>query len=171
MRQFALPLSLALALVFSAVFAASPAIADQSPKAGGKGAEKRSEKGQGKQTEEKPGVSGQKGGPVVKGSQFFHEENRIAIHKYYGEKFRSGGCPPGLAKKGNGCMPPGQAKKWMIGRPLPRDVVFYDLPPEVHVYLGPVPSGHRVVRVASDILMIAIGTGMVVDAIEDIGRY
>ncbi|HEX8413339.1 MAG TPA: hypothetical protein VF637_05565 [Sphingomicrobium sp.] len=22
-----------------------------------------------------------------------------------------GGCPPGLAKKGNGCMPPGQAKK------------------------------------------------------------
>jgi hypothetical protein len=26
------------------------------------------------------------------------------------------------------------------------------------------------VRVASDILMIAVGTGMVVDAIEDIGR-
>src|ERR1044072_2255372 len=22
-----------------------------------------------------------------------------------------GGCPPGLAKKGNGCLPPGQAKK------------------------------------------------------------
>ena len=21
------------------------------------------------------------------------------------------GCPPGLAKKGNGCLPPGQAKK------------------------------------------------------------
>lgn len=28
-----------------------------------------------------------------------------------------GGCPPGLAKKGNGCMPPGQAAKF-IGRPL-----------------------------------------------------
>jgi hypothetical protein len=24
---------------------------------------------------------------------------------------RRGSCPPGLAKKGNGCMPPGQAKK------------------------------------------------------------
>ncbi len=24
---------------------------------------------------------------------------------------RRGGCPPGLAKKGNGCMPPGQARK------------------------------------------------------------
>ena len=28
------------------------------------------------------------------------------------------GCPPGLAKKGNGCLPPGQAKK-LIGAALP----------------------------------------------------
>ena len=28
-----------------------------------------------------------------------------------------GGCPPGLAKKGNGCLPPGQAAKF-IGQPL-----------------------------------------------------
>ncbi|RIX32578.1 hypothetical protein [Sphingomonas edaphi] len=28
------------------------------------------------------------------------------------------GCPPGLAKKGNGCMPPGQAKK-LVGTALP----------------------------------------------------
>ncbi len=27
------------------------------------------------------------------------------------------GCPPGLAKKGNGCLPPGQAKK-LVGTPL-----------------------------------------------------
>ena len=28
------------------------------------------------------------------------------------------GCPPGLAMKGNGCLPPGQAKKmWVYGRP------------------------------------------------------
>ena len=25
--------------------------------------------------------------------------------------YRDGGCPPGLAKKNNGCLPPGQAKK------------------------------------------------------------
>jgi hypothetical protein len=25
--------------------------------------------------------------------------------------YRDGGCPPGLAKKHNGCLPPGQAKK------------------------------------------------------------
>jgi Ni/Co efflux regulator RcnB len=32
------------------------------------------------------------------------------------------------------------------------------------------PSGYRYVRVASDILLIAAGTGMVVDAIQDLGR-
>jgi Ni/Co efflux regulator RcnB len=67
-------------------------------------------------------------------------------------------------------MPPGQAKKWRVGHPLPRDIVFYDLPPTLVVELGPPPAGHRFVRVAADILLIAIGTGMVIDAIEDLGR-
>ena len=31
------------------------------------------------------------------------------------------GCPPGLAKKGNGCLPPGQAKK-LFGTPLNRAI-------------------------------------------------
>ena len=30
-----------------------------------------------------------------------------------------GGCPPGLAKKQNGCMPPGQAKKLLRGQYWP----------------------------------------------------
>jgi hypothetical protein len=174
MRRFILLVSLAAALVFSAVFVASPALADKPSKAGGKGAEKHSEKAaQGKEKQGKGhdrGVSGKERGHGVKASQHFSEETRTFIHKYYGDKFRSGGCPPGLAKKANGCMPPGQAKKWMIGRSLPREVVCYDLPPEVLMHFGPVPSRHRFVRVAADILMIAEGTGMVVDAIEDIGR-
>ena len=33
-----------------------------------------------------------------------------------------GGCPPGLAKKNNGCLPPGQAKKlYNIGQRWPRN--------------------------------------------------
>ena len=66
-------------------------------------------------------------------------------------------------------MPPGQARKWQLGRPLPRDVVVYDLPPRVVVSLGVPPAGHKYVRVAGDILMIAIGTRIVVDAIDDLG--
>lgn len=67
-------------------------------------------------------------------------------------------------------MPPGQAKKWRIGRPLPRGVIYYDLPPPLVVELGVPPRGYRYVRIASDILLIAIGTGLVVDAITDLTR-
>ncbi len=34
--------------------------------------------------------------------------------------YGAGGCPPGLAKKHNGCMPPGQAKKlYKVGQRWP----------------------------------------------------
>ncbi|WP_368744839.1 RcnB family protein [Desertibaculum subflavum] len=97
----------------------------------------------------------------------FGGDDRVVVRDFYGSMR---GCPPGLAKKNNGCMPPGQAKKWAVGHPLPRDVVFYDLPHELVIKLRPPPSGYRYVRVAADILMIAVGTGMVIDAIEDLGR-
>ena len=39
-------------------------------------------------------------------------------HGVYG--YGVGGCPPGLAKKHNGCMPPGQAKKrYNVGQRFP----------------------------------------------------
>lgn len=100
----------------------------------------------------------------------FEERDRVIVREYYSEQHRVGRCPPGLAKKHNGCMPPGQARKWHIGQPLARDVVFYEVPQSVVVQLGQPPSGHRYVRVASDILLMAIGTGMIVDAIQDLGR-
>lgn len=46
-----------------------------------------------------------------------------AEHHGHGNKgigYGVGGCPPGLAKKNNGCMPPGQAKKlYSIGQRFP----------------------------------------------------
>ncbi len=67
-------------------------------------------------------------------------------------------------------MPPGLAKKWRKGYPLPRDVVYYDLPPQLVIDIGVPPKGYKYVRVAADILMIAVGTAIVVDAIEDLSR-
>lgn len=112
------------------------------------------------------------GGPraEVRVHGYFNDRQRGFAHNYYGGEFRRGHCPPGLAKKHNGCLPPGQARQWRMGYPLGRDVVYYDVPPNLVVQLGYPPAGHRYVRVASDILLVAIGTGMVVDAIEDIGR-
>jgi len=75
-----------------------------------------------------------------------------------------------LAKKQNGCLPPGQAKKWKRGAALPRDVIYEDVPQRVISVIGAPPSGHKYVRVANDILLIAIGTSMVIDAIDDLNR-
>ncbi len=101
----------------------------------------------------------------------FNAETRRVVNDYYGSRFRSGKkCPPGLAKKNNGCMPPGQAKKWAKGQPIPMDLRVYDLPKDLRLKLPPPPPNHRYVRVAADILLIAIGTQMVIDAMEDIGR-
>jgi Ni/Co efflux regulator RcnB len=103
------------------------------------------------------------------GDRHFGDRDHQAIHDYYVDSGRGGHCPPGLAKKNNGCMPPGQARKWAVGRPLPHDVTYYALPPALVVQLTPPPGGYRYVRVASDVLMIAVGTGVVIDAIQDLG--
>ena len=100
----------------------------------------------------------------------FDDGHRRIVNDYYGHEFHSGHCPPGLAKKHNGCMPPGQERKWGMGRPLPRDVRYYELPRELTLRLPPPPANQRYVRVASDILLIAVGTNLVIDAIQDIGR-
>ncbi len=113
------------------------------------------------------GRGSQHGGASISISFNFSDSDRMAVRDYYGGPMPRG-CPPGLAKKGNGCMPPGQAKKWAMGRPLPRDVIFYDLPRELSLRLSVPPSGYKYVRVAGDILMIAVGTGLVAAAIEDL---
>ena len=53
---------------------------------------------------------------------------------------------------------------------MPTDVVYYPVAQAVTVRLGLPPAGYRYVRVANDLLLIAIGTHMVVDAIEDLMR-
>ena len=125
-------------------------------------------KGKGKQAAVQGRSSNQGGGVSIEFN--FHNNDQLVIRDYYGGLAQRGFCPPGLAKKNNGCMPPGQAKKWAVGQRLPRDVVFYDLPPDLLIRLTPPPQGYRYVRVAADVLMIAAGTGLVAAAIEDLAR-
>ncbi len=99
----------------------------------------------------------------------FGDRERLAIRDYYRADIDRRGCPPGLAKKGNGCLPPGQAKKWRIGSRLPAGIEIHDLPRDLSIRIGVPPKGYKYVRVASDILLIAVGTSMVVDAIENLG--
>src|SRR5262245_3585356 len=59
----------------------------------------------------------------------FVDRDREVVHTYYVDTYGRGGCPPGLAKKNNGCLPPGQAKKrYVIGQQLPRTIVYQPAP-------------------------------------------
>ncbi len=97
----------------------------------------------------------------------FTTQQRDAARGFYAEKYGRGNCPPGLAKKGNGCLPPGQAKKrYAVGRPLAPGIVYGPIPPELSVRLGPPPEGHLYVTLDGDLLKLAVGTLLVVDAID-----
>ncbi len=124
--------------------------------------------GKGQQKRGGPSSSGGGGGGTSINIDIGGDQRNI-IREYYGAQIAQGKCPPGLAKKNNGCQPPGQAKKWSRGRPLPGDVVYHALPRDLAMRLN-APTGAKYVRVAADILLIAAGTGMVLDAIEDLSR-
>jgi len=172
MERIPLKTNYLLAFVFAGMLAAGSAIADKPSRDGGDGDGDKKSKHENRKDEQRGGDDKPRdyAESKIRKGEYFDDNRRAAAHDYYHEQIRSGHCPPGLAKKRNGCMPPGQARKWTTGRPLPRDVIFYDVPPVLIVKIGPPPAGHRYVRVATDILLIAIGTGMVVDAIEDLGK-
>lgn len=101
-------------------------------------------------------------------SSYFNHDRQAIIRSYYSEKTKTKHCPPGLAKKNNGCQPPGQIKQWKKGQRLPADLAYYDLPSTLIDRLGRSPEGHKLIRVGSDLLLINIASGVIVDALEDL---
>lgn len=170
------PSSLAF-ILFAGLFLSNPVLAEK-PDHAGKGKDKHGQKhekpAQQKRVYEKGSANHdhhESSSHVdVSLNMYFGDRQRNVVREYYTEEFRRGHCPPGLAKKHNGCMPPGQAKKWSVGHRLPSDVVYYDLPPSIVIELGTPPAGYKYVRVAKDILLIAVGTSMVIDAIDDLSN-
>lgn len=91
--------------------------------------------------------------------------DRVVIQRYIVDDYRHH-CPPGLAKKHNGCLPPGQAKKrYVVGNRLPDAVVWQPVPQDVLVQLQPVPAGYQYVRVDQDVLLVSQASHHVIDAI------
>jgi Ni/Co efflux regulator RcnB len=169
MEKKILKTSVLLTLVITLMLAFSlPVLADKPSSTGKQGDSSKNNKKKDKQKGNSESYSQDKKGDVYNVNIYFNDQQRNVIDNYYRKEYHSGHCPPGLAKKNNGCMPPGQAKKWRKGHPLPHDVIYYDLPSAVVVQLGRPPEGHRYIRVASDILLMAVGTGMIVDAIQDL---
>lgn len=83
------------------------------------------------------------------------DDDRHVIRDFIGKHWRDD-CPPGLAKKNNGCLPPGQAKKiyhrgdiLLVDDDRPRTIwqALADM-------ISPPPSGYRYVRTDRDVLLV-----------------
>jgi hypothetical protein len=168
--------SLALVALITAAFI-QPALAEKDDKPGRGGPpDKAASPGKGHGNDNAPGQGPAQGQGQGRGQAaappanvVVADRDRNTVYTYYRNDFAAGNCPPGLAKKNNGCLPPGQAKKlWTVGQPLPGTVVFYPLPGPLLVQLTPAPSGYQYVRVANDILLMVVGTRMITAAIADL---
>jgi hypothetical protein len=123
--------------------------------------------GSGALAEKKPKPpKGKKEGGGASVTVTFTAEQRGAAQGWYAETYGRGNCPPGLAKKGNGCLPPGQAKKrYVIGQPLGPGIRYRPIPPDLSVRIGPPPAGYLYGELDGDLVKLAVGTLLVVDAI------
>jgi Ni/Co efflux regulator RcnB len=127
--------------------------------------EKNKEKG--KKHEDETHESHDAGAPVA--ASRFGVKERDLVRDYFLHTQGRGKCPPGLAKKNNGCLPPGQAKKrYVIGHPLPSTVTIHELPRDLNLRLGPPPAGYRYGLLDGDLVKLAVGSALVVDAISSL---
>lgn len=90
-------------------------------------------------------------------------QDRALIRNYMVQDYHSH-CPPGLAKKHNGCMPPGQAKKYRVGGVL-ADGIYVPVSGDLLTILSPVPRGYQYVQVDQDVLLISEASKKVIDAV------
>ena len=103
----------------------------------------------------------------IKPGTYFNDQHRTYVRQYYTQHYGNGrNCPPGLAKKNNGCMPPGQARHWAVGEPVPRGVTVYTVPQPVLVQLPPAPYGYRYARLGNDIVLVQAQNNLIVDIIQ-----
>lgn len=167
----------AAALALACVFLAGSSLADDDHGKGHKHDDKHSEKADKKADKEQRKAAKQEGKhdqhhdrDDVQVGRYFNEGHREAVRSYYAQQYGNGRhCPPGLAKKNNGCMPPGQVH-YTVGQPLPRTVTVYQVPQPVIVQLPVAPPGYRYVRVGNDILLVSPQSQLVVDVIAGLLR-
>lgn len=70
-----------------------------------------------------------------------------AVQEYYQSPRACKGLPArtGQEEQTAACRPV-RPRNWARGRPLPHDLVVYDLPPDLRYRLPPPPAGHRFQR-------------------------
>ena len=118
--------------------------------------EKKAEKNAGKRQRED-----------IKQGAYFNDQQRTFARQYYTTTYKDGKrCPPGLAKKNNGCLPPGQVRNWAVGQPVPTNVTVYSVAQPVIRMLPPAPAGYRYARIGGDIVLVQQQNNIIVDVIK-----
>ncbi|RYG11886.1 MAG: DUF1236 domain-containing protein [Burkholderiales bacterium] len=103
----------------------------------------------------------------IRPGTYFNDQQRVSVRDYYNQAYvTTRKCPPGLAKKNNGCMPPGQARNWQVGQTIPRGVTVYAVPQPVIRQLPPAPYGYRYARLGGDIVLVQQQNNLIVDLIQ-----
>jgi Ni/Co efflux regulator RcnB len=158
------------ALALACAFLAGPSLADDDHGKGSKHGDKHDKKAEKQDRKHDKQAAKQRDREDVRVGQYFNDNQREAVRGYYLKQYGNGRrCPPGLAKKNNGCMPPGQVR-YTMGQPLPRTVTVYQVPQPVIVQLPVAPPGYRYVRVGNDILLVSPQSQLVVDVIAGLLR-
>ena len=161
-----------VALAIASLFIAAPSFAkDKDDDGHGKGNkhsqkhDAKAEKHADKQRDKAQKQAVKRERQEIKAGAYFNEQHRARVREYYVKQYGDGRhCPPGLAKKHNGCMPPGQAH-WDVGQRLPAGVTVYSVPQPVLVYLPTAPYGYRYHRIGNDIVLVQIQGNLIVDII------
>jgi Ni/Co efflux regulator RcnB len=100
------------------------------------------------------------------------DRDRNVVRTYYRSEYDAGRCPPGLDKRNNGCLPPGQAKKaWVIGQPLPPQIAHEPMPRALRTQLTPPPPGYEYARVADDIVLMSTEKRVIAGLLGNLGNF
>jgi Ni/Co efflux regulator RcnB len=161
-----------VALALASLFLAAPSFAkDKDDDGRGKGNkhsqkhEAKAQKHEAKAEKKADKQAAKRERKEIKAGTYFSEQHRARAREYYVKEYGDGRrCPPGLAKKHNGCMPPGQAQ-WDVGQRLPTGVPVYSVPQPVLVHLPPAPYGYRYARIGNDIVLVQVQSNLIVDII------
>jgi len=112
--------------------------------------------------------------PVAPARVVFTDRDRAVVYNFY--RSQPVRCPPGLAKKGYGCVPPAQvvvvpSRVWVIGQPLPPAVPYRPLPPPLAAQLPPPTPPYDYVQVDNDVLLMDTSNRVIADMITDLSDF
>jgi hypothetical protein len=87
-------------------------------------------------------------------------QDAVAIQDYYHALSATGHCLAGPLPGAGGCAPLSSARQWVVGQPMPPDVLPEALPSDLAARLMP-SAGLHYMRHGSDVLLVVNGSDIV----------